>query len=82
MCLTSNNTRARNLICPVIIDEQPEGTLPDIQSIDVAINFLNRRNNSIEPQPYFLAVGLHKPHIPLKYPQEYLSKCFITCYHY
>lgn len=81
VCNTRNGTRARNLMCPVIIEEQPEGTLPDIQSIDAALDFLNRRNNAINPQPYFLAVGLHKPHVPLKYPLEYLSnfECTIVC---
>ena len=24
-------------------------------------------------QPFFLAVGFHKPHIPYKFPEEYLS---------
>lgn len=74
VCLTRENTRAHNLICPVLVEEQPEGTLPDIQSVEAAIEFLERYNNLVYPQPYLLAVGLHKPHIPFKYPQEYLSK--------
>ena len=24
-------------------------------------------------QPFFLAVGFHKPHVPYKFPEEYLS---------
>jgi len=48
----------------------PEGTLPDIQSTDYAIRLLQDTDRD---RPLFLAVGYHKPHIPLKYPEEYLG---------
>lgn len=74
VCPTSDGTLARNLICPIIVHEQPEGTLPDMESQRAALDFLKNRNNSVDHnKPYFLAVGFHKPHIPLKFPIQYLS---------
>lgn len=49
----------------------PEGTLPDIQCADFAVEFL--KNMTTEEKPFFLGVGFQKPHIPLKYPQEFLG---------
>lgn len=63
--------RRSNLVCPVDVKEQPGGTLPDIQIADYAVKFLKNYSDS---KPFFLAVGFHKPHIPLKYPNEYLGK--------
>ncbi|XP_076362814.1 iduronate 2-sulfatase isoform X2 [Tachypleus tridentatus] len=66
-----------NLICPVKVDSQPEGTLPDIQSSQYARDFLKHFATISElekcAKPFFLAVGFHKPHIPLKFPQEYIN---------
>lgn len=62
-----------NLVCPVNVSDMPEGTLPDIQSTQYAVEFLRNMSQS-RHQPFFLAVGYHKPHIPLKYPKEYLCK--------
>jgi iduronate 2-sulfatase len=72
-----------NLVCPVDVSQQPEGTLPDIQSADRAIQFIQQvatsrgQQQNLQPyqphQPFLLAVGMHKPHIPLKYPKEYLD---------
>lgn len=70
VCPTLHNSPARNLICPVIVAEQPRGTLPDLESLNAALDFLN----SPPALPYFLAVGFHKPHIPLKFPIRYLGK--------
>lgn len=64
-----------NLVCPVDVGKMPEGTLPDIQSTEYAAGFLHNMSQSKE-QPFFLAVGYHKPHIPLKYPKEYLCMYF------
>lgn len=61
----------KNLICPVTLNSQPSNTLPDLQSVDFAIDLLMNRNRS---KPFLLAVGFHKPHIPLKYPHKYISK--------
>lgn len=66
----SENGPAKNLICPVIVEEQPDGDLPDRESLRAALNFLKTKNSL--KKPYFLAVGFHKPHIPLKYPREFL----------
>ncbi|XP_065075528.1 iduronate 2-sulfatase-like [Ochlerotatus camptorhynchus] len=60
-----------NLLCPVVVQLQPEGTLPDIQSTAAAKDFLKSHRNSSEP--FFLAVGYYKPHIPFKIPAEYLE---------
>lgn len=59
----------RNIFCPVHVKYQPMKTLPDIQSIHAATRFLRSRRT----QPFFLSVGLHKPHIPLRFPFKYLK---------
>ncbi|XP_006814432.1 iduronate 2-sulfatase-like [Saccoglossus kowalevskii] len=65
-----------NLICPVDVKTQPEASLPDIQSTEYAIELLRnisqqQQQQTKGSQPFFLAVGYHKPHIPLKYPKEF-----------
>ncbi|KAB7497465.1 Iduronate 2-sulfatase [Armadillidium nasatum] len=61
------------------VEEQPEGTLPDIQSTNFALNWLRKRYEKsvnfikVQNKPFLLAVGFHKPHIPLKFPQEFLN---------
>ncbi|XP_067404208.1 iduronate 2-sulfatase isoform X5 [Emydura macquarii macquarii] len=60
-----------NLVCPVDVTEMPLGTLPDIQSTEEAIRLLNIMR--MKNRKFFLAVGYHKPHIPLRYPQEFLK---------
>lgn len=64
-----------NIVCPVTVSQQPEGTLPDIQSTQYAIEFLKNHSKLYDKryQPFFLAVGYHKPHIPLKYPKHFLD---------
>lgn len=44
---------------------------PDITHADNAIAFL--RDHDEEAQPFFLAVGFQKPHVPLNAPQEYFD---------
>lgn len=51
---------------------QPGKTLPDIESLEETKRFLQSRKH--ENKPFFLAVGFHKPHVPLKYPFKFLSK--------
>ncbi|XP_037004441.2 iduronate 2-sulfatase isoform X1 [Artibeus jamaicensis] len=58
-----------NLICPVDMADIPEGTLPDKQSTEQAIQLLEKMKTSASP--FFLAVGYHKPHIPFRYPKEF-----------
>lgn len=72
VCVTRNGSLARNLLCPVIVKEQPGGSLPDLESLSAAKDFL-KYHNQITNLPYFLAVGFHKPHIPIKFPIEYLK---------
>ncbi|XP_050098609.1 iduronate 2-sulfatase [Anopheles aquasalis] len=60
----------RNLLCPVIPERQPFHTLPDIESTQEATRFLREPRN----EPYFLAVGYRKPHIPFRIPVEYLNQ--------
>ncbi len=69
-----------NLLCPVNISTQPLGSLPDIQNADHALEIfqnLSRARESAKSssdyQPFFLAMGFHKPHISLRYPEEYLG---------
>ena len=64
-------------LCAVEVDTQPEGTLPDIQSAEEAVRYLRakgpRSGSDTRPRPYFLAVGLHKPHVPFKFPKKFLD---------
>ena len=66
-----NGVLRSNLFCPVNVTSQPGGTLPDDQTMEEATNFLKK--NYETDSPYFLAVGLHKPHVPHKFPEEYLQ---------
>lgn len=63
--------RYRNLICPVDVKSQPGHTLPDIDNVRYAKNMLH--NLKARRVPYFLAIGLHKPHIPFRFPHKYLQ---------
>ncbi|CAH0382760.1 unnamed protein product [Bemisia tabaci] len=65
----SGKKLGKNLVCPVRVSKQPGGTLPDLELLNEAKNFLHSHDKS---KKFFLAVGFHKPHIPLKYPHEYL----------
>lgn len=61
----------KNLVCPVEVSMMPNKTLPDLETLNAAILFL--QSHAQDTKPFFLAVGFQKPHIPLKYPQEYLK---------
>lgn len=67
-----SNELHKNLLCPINVREQPDGTLPDLETLKYSIDLLKKRND----KPFLLAVGFHKPHIPLKYPHKYLSTFF------
>lgn len=54
--------------------DQPQQTLPDLESLREAEKYLQNHVQDTLEEPFFMAVGFHKPHIPLKFPQEYLSK--------
>nr|CAD7463477.1 unnamed protein product [Timema tahoe] len=71
VCSNSDGTLGKNIVCPVEVHFQPGKTLPDLQSLHVAMKFLKERQGS--HQPFLLAVGFHKPHVPLKYPRKYLK---------
>ncbi|XP_072386181.1 iduronate 2-sulfatase isoform X2 [Diabrotica undecimpunctata] len=73
VCIGKDGQRHMNLICPVIPTYQPGGTLPDMESFAEALRFLKYKDQITGNRPYFLAVGFHKPHIPLKFPRWYLS---------
>ncbi|KAM8952895.1 iduronate 2-sulfatase [Pelodytes ibericus] len=70
-CKGEDGKLHENLVCPVDVSEVPEGTLPDIESTAQAIKLLQsvKQNNS----SFFLAVGYHKPHIPFRFPKEFLK---------
>ncbi|XP_014905067.1 iduronate 2-sulfatase isoform X1 [Poecilia latipinna] len=71
MCKGEDGQLHANLLCAVNVTEQPGGTLPDLESTDEAVRLLKSRAS--DGAPFFLAVGFHKPHIPFRIPQEYLS---------
>ena len=64
------------MVCPVDLEHMPEKTLPDIQSTEYAVDFLKNISTEADAEPFFLAVGYHKPHIPLKYPKQYKGKYY------
>nr|XP_012224641.1 PREDICTED: iduronate 2-sulfatase isoform X1 [Linepithema humile]XP_012224642.1 PREDICTED: iduronate 2-sulfatase isoform X1 [Linepithema humile]XP_012224643.1 PREDICTED: iduronate 2-sulfatase isoform X1 [Linepithema humile]XP_012224644.1 PREDICTED: iduronate 2-sulfatase isoform X1 [Linepithema humile]XP_012224645.1 PREDICTED: iduronate 2-sulfatase isoform X1 [Linepithema humile] len=68
---TSQSEAATNLICPVYVSAMPNKTLPDIETLREARKFIRKHRR--DSNPFFLAVGFQKPHVPLKYPQRYLK---------
>ncbi|XP_042855305.1 iduronate 2-sulfatase-like [Penaeus japonicus] len=79
VCLGPDGGLYTNIYCPVQVEQQPGGSLPDIQTTEFATSWLQEwalkqeSGNGHEKQPFFLAVGYHKPHIPLKFPLEFLD---------
>lgn len=72
VCFDKNtHNLQRNLVCPVNVKHQPDHSLPDIQSIAEAKRLLHTFSNEAG-QPFFIAIGLHKPHIPFRFPAKYL----------
>lgn len=64
----------RNVICPVTVRYQPLQTLPDLDAASAAKQFLRQHTVQSPATPFFVAVGLHKPHIPLRFPSHYLDR--------
>ncbi|KAK3100525.1 hypothetical protein FSP39_021302 [Pinctada imbricata] len=72
VCPGTDGKLYMNIMCPVDVAKQPEGTLPDIQVTQAAVQFLKETSTN-QTKPFFLAVGFYKPHIPFKFPKEYLD---------
>ncbi len=47
-----------------------ESETPDARSVDFGINFLSRSHD----QPFFLAIGLFRPHMPFHVPPKYFAE--------
>ncbi|CAK8686411.1 unnamed protein product [Clavelina lepadiformis] len=73
VCPDADGKRYMNLLCPVDVSTQPEGSLPDIQSSEHAVDMLKEFQADSSEQPFFLAVGFHKPHLPFKFPKDFLK---------
>lgn len=77
VCPDPSGTPKANLLCAVNVSTQPLQTLPDLQNVEVATNFLrewpSREGGNSTQTPFFLAVGFYKPHIPFRIPEEYLE---------
>ncbi|KAK0163107.1 hypothetical protein PV327_006815 [Microctonus hyperodae] len=65
------NNPGSNLVCPVNVSTTPDGILPDMEILEAAKTFLIHQQSN--ENPFFLAVGFEKPHIPLKYPSHFKS---------
>ncbi|KAJ8911048.1 hypothetical protein NQ315_004695, partial [Exocentrus adspersus] len=72
VCVGENGNLEQNLLCPVIVEAQPDETLPDLEILNESLYFLRNKKETTS-QPYFLAVGFHKPHIPFRIPLQYLD---------
>ncbi len=46
-----------------------ESVTPDARSVDYGVEFLSRRHG----QPFFLAIGLFRPHMPFHVPPKYFA---------
>ena len=46
-----------------------ESTTPDMRSVDFGVEFLSRRHEL----PFFLAIGLFRPHMPFHVPPKYFA---------
>uniref|UniRef100_A0A1A9Z969 Sulfatase N-terminal domain-containing protein n=1 Tax=Glossina pallidipes TaxID=7398 RepID=A0A1A9Z969_GLOPL len=73
VCPDAYGVLKNNLLCPVHLRTQPFQTLPDIQSTAEAIRFLKSYRNSTA-NPFFLALGFHKPHINFRFPIHYMKR--------
>ncbi|XP_030621222.1 iduronate 2-sulfatase [Chanos chanos] len=71
VCKDKDGTLHSNLLCAVNVSEMPLGTLPDMENTAEAIRLL--KSVSDADNPFFLAVGFYKPHIPFRIPQEFLK---------
>ncbi|XP_062856949.1 iduronate 2-sulfatase [Trichomycterus rosablanca] len=71
VCRNDDGTLHSNLLCGVDVSEMPSGTLPDLENTAEAVRLLGTLKRTEEP--FFLAVGFYKPHIPFRIPQEYLK---------
>ncbi|XP_060688002.1 iduronate 2-sulfatase isoform X2 [Hemiscyllium ocellatum] len=80
VCKGPDGQKHANLVCPVDVEEMREHTLPDIQSTEEAIRLLKKLKGT--ENPFLLAVGYHKPHIPLKYPQVLIRQSYFAAVSY
>ncbi|KAK7097573.1 hypothetical protein V1264_004527 [Littorina saxatilis] len=58
-------------VCPVNVSQTPHKILEDIDLADFSVDFLKNYRHKYQDQPFFFAVGFHKPHLIWKYPVEY-----------
>ncbi|XP_064638663.1 iduronate 2-sulfatase-like [Lineus longissimus] len=73
VCPGPGGNKYMNLLCAVDVSTQPEETLPDIQNAEHAVEFLKTRATMQDSEPFFLGLGLYKPHVPFKFPKRYLD---------
>ncbi len=78
VCPSSDGGLHANLVCPVSVPDMPEQTLPDIQSAERARQFLRNVSQGQIKQPFFLGLGFHKPHVPLKFDKHFLGELLNT----
>lgn len=58
----------------VIVPDEREATQADLMAAHQAVAVLENRNNSAPDDPFFLAVGFVRPHVPLVAPQRLFAQ--------
>ena len=73
VCPGPDGKRYMNLLCPVNVSTQPEGTLPDIQSAEHAIKMIKEFEANASQQVCFLRsnrlceIPFFHPNVPLEW---------------
>lgn len=65
--LESDFPKYQNVLLPYYASQAPENQMTDARTVEVAI----RRMKELKDKPFFLAVGIVKPHLPFVAPAKY-----------
>lgn len=66
------------MLCAVNVSEMPMRTLPDLENAAEAVRLLKAVKDT--ENPFFLAVGFYKPHIPFRIPKVRKIQLYVFVY--